>query len=1482
MSNTTATQILFIDSRVADADVLLAGLDPAVEIVRLNATESGLQQMANVVQGRSNISSVHVISHGGPGNLLLGSGVVNQSQLAAEQSALSTLQSALSEDADLLLYGCDVAAGAEGQSFINALAAATGADVAASTDLTGGGSAQSDWELESSTGAIETAAIDPVGYQYDLGYWGNVGLTNGDRWNVYRGSQYTIIFDADGGGKGSKYGVANNVGAYNVSNLYTSGYNGDWEAIWYTFTGSSTAVPGSPWYVSNWDPDAGGYTYWGAYANSTPWQVTGSVTLNQGQSQTLFVGNLVNDDYYSSGDIWKYLVGASAGGYVSSSSLSIGNSSAKYATFYAPDVQSWKDTVYLGSITYSVNDGVNYSVGGSLNPDYYSAYSRYKSATYTTAVYGTYVDDLITWNSPPANQSWVSANKNSFNFGRGAQDPDSSDYVTGYSLVSVQEYRGGTWQAPREANGSALTEKNSTTGLPNWLKLSGTTLYVDNLAPENAGRIFKVFVRASSSDGRSIDRSFELTTGSADVVNNKPTSPGNAFSVNEAQPFVLGSGSFSFVDLDNTVGKSVASGAVLSHIKISGLPTQGQLKIFDVVSTPLTVTDGGSFKTVTFTDTTSEMVISVGTTTVRIPAPSGPSTTAQDVAAAVARAVNYDKLSSYTATALSGADAGKVKFVAKAGANLTALTAENILSLTAPDAVTGDDSSTVSTVEGTEFYFPAGKKLVYVGPSASGSDSFQYYVHDGVAYSTNPATMAVTVKEVNEPPTLTVSPASIAVSDVAALSFTLTPVTGSLAGVDPDGRGLTASEPYGIQGVTPSSGVATKVGNYGTLTVNTTTGAWTYTPNAILAINRLTAAETAQDAFQVTVKDIDQYSTQKTLTATITGVNNTPVVAASIGNQTFAGSNSWTYNLPSGIFFDADGDTATGYTVTGHLRETAKVTFSAAADDVTAISFSLADTTISIAAAASRTATVVADAVASQINANASATYTAVANAGVVTLTAKASGNLGAPTVSGDTTSLLSSPTVLSVQDGTTSLPSWLSFNSATGQFSVTSGQNFGATTVKDVTVSATIGGHTVTAAPFDLQLTNAAPKVANPIAFQTQNVVTEKSAVTFSGTYSNTSFVFDGVNVTVAPERTGAQIADAFFAQLVANATSNYNVTKTAINVLTFTAKTNGDIADLTISGTGAASAAISVTQGTAGAPETTTVTFANGSYAGATITLDGVTAVVPVVTATEMATAVASVTFPNFTAVRAGDVVTFTSKNLGDQTNLTVADFPQSSVAVATTTQGAVGVSEVTTATFSSVAGGTAITFGGVTSTINPNRTGAELADAFFARLAANSTSNYNVTKSGAVLTFTAKTTGVIDDLKIAGTGAASAAISVTTEGASGVSEVTTVTFSDGTYAGATITLDGVTAVVPLATGTEVATVVAANMPADFTATSSGTLVTITKTATGEAADLTSSSLLSPQHRALARSASQQLIPMVGLMSYLPTHSVTQTAIR
>ncbi|NOY66189.1 MAG: DUF4347 domain-containing protein, partial [Gammaproteobacteria bacterium] len=149
------TEIVFVDSRVKDADVLLAGVDPNAEIIYLSADSDGIAQIEAALEGRSNIGAIHILSHGDNGMLLLGNSVVNNDSLASYSTQLASIGSSLSTSGDILLYGCEVAGGESGQRFINRLAELTQADIAASTDTTGSAAENGDWILEAQTGKID-------------------------------------------------------------------------------------------------------------------------------------------------------------------------------------------------------------------------------------------------------------------------------------------------------------------------------------------------------------------------------------------------------------------------------------------------------------------------------------------------------------------------------------------------------------------------------------------------------------------------------------------------------------------------------------------------------------------------------------------------------------------------------------------------------------------------------------------------------------------------------------------------------------------------------------------------------------------------------------------------------------------------------------------------------------------------------------------------------------------------------------------------------------------------------------------------------------------------------------------------------------------------------------------------------------------------------------------------------------------------------
>ncbi|MDH1622311.1 Ig-like domain-containing protein [Pseudomonas chengduensis] len=148
-------EIVFVDGQVQDYQQLLAGIKPGTEVVVLNPTGDGLKQISDYLAGRIGIDAIHIVSHGLPGQVTLGSLTLDKAGLDARAADLAQIGQSLDADGDILFYGCDVGSGAAGQAFVNQIAQLSGADVAASNDATGSTSQGGDWTLEVTSGSIE-------------------------------------------------------------------------------------------------------------------------------------------------------------------------------------------------------------------------------------------------------------------------------------------------------------------------------------------------------------------------------------------------------------------------------------------------------------------------------------------------------------------------------------------------------------------------------------------------------------------------------------------------------------------------------------------------------------------------------------------------------------------------------------------------------------------------------------------------------------------------------------------------------------------------------------------------------------------------------------------------------------------------------------------------------------------------------------------------------------------------------------------------------------------------------------------------------------------------------------------------------------------------------------------------------------------------------------------------------------------------------
>ncbi len=216
----SVSAIAFIDSKVKDYQSLIAGVKPGTEVVVLDGNRDAIEQITQILACRTNIDSIHIVSHGAPGSLQVGNGSLNADNLSAYSEQLQQWRSAFTDGADILIYGCNVASGpraypkfrqgmnslsqsesrlkptenkatiqssledfryetgvstpggtgeqardlgvdldGDGFAFIQRIAQLTNTNVAASQNLTGSATKGGDWELETRTGEINTPLV---------------------------------------------------------------------------------------------------------------------------------------------------------------------------------------------------------------------------------------------------------------------------------------------------------------------------------------------------------------------------------------------------------------------------------------------------------------------------------------------------------------------------------------------------------------------------------------------------------------------------------------------------------------------------------------------------------------------------------------------------------------------------------------------------------------------------------------------------------------------------------------------------------------------------------------------------------------------------------------------------------------------------------------------------------------------------------------------------------------------------------------------------------------------------------------------------------------------------------------------------------------------------------------------------------------------------------------------------------------------------
>ncbi|TFF04724.1 DUF4347 domain-containing protein [Pseudomonas sp. BCA14] len=187
--------VVFVDARVKDSAELLKGAAPGTQVVQLDASKDGLQQIADYLGSHQGVSSVQLIAHGNTGDLWLGSTYLSADNVSARSEVLAQIGQDMNVGGDILIYACNTAEGTRGLAFVDSLAQLTGRDIAASSNRTGGGG---DWTLEIATGSIESHTA--LSYQAMSAYqYGLATITVTNNSDIGAGSLRQALSDSVAG-----------------------------------------------------------------------------------------------------------------------------------------------------------------------------------------------------------------------------------------------------------------------------------------------------------------------------------------------------------------------------------------------------------------------------------------------------------------------------------------------------------------------------------------------------------------------------------------------------------------------------------------------------------------------------------------------------------------------------------------------------------------------------------------------------------------------------------------------------------------------------------------------------------------------------------------------------------------------------------------------------------------------------------------------------------------------------------------------------------------------------------------------------------------------------------------------------------------------------------------------------------------------------------------------------------------------------------
>jgi hypothetical protein len=385
-------EVVFIDGSLPDVQTLVADVRPGVQAIVINGP-NGLDQIAQDLAGVTDLTAVHIISHGSTGQITFGGETLDTQDAASYQADLAAIGSSLAPGGDLLLYGCDAGAGAAGQAFVQTVARYTNANVAASSQLVGATPTGDNWTLNVQSGPIDvpTAISDTSGanYNYSLATQNLlfIGTDSNNNLDLFatNGSTVTEVIGGSSsvplnGGTGLATGLQDGIVIGSTAYLLMSDSTGVTQALW-------------------------------AYDGTTIQQLTSATDYVYDYSNTESptpdgLGSYNGDLAFGLGTAASYTSGAGnstlaiynpSNGQITTPSTAQGSNSYTDPKYFV----TLGNDLYFEALDSTTNNEAIYSYDGTSVSEIYNLHPTYYNSTYGITVQdqGTVLGPLIAFNN---------------------------------------------------------------------------------------------------------------------------------------------------------------------------------------------------------------------------------------------------------------------------------------------------------------------------------------------------------------------------------------------------------------------------------------------------------------------------------------------------------------------------------------------------------------------------------------------------------------------------------------------------------------------------------------------------------------------------------------------------------------------------------------------------------------------------------------------------------------------------------------------------------------------------------------------------------------------------------------------------------------------------------------------------------------------------------------------------------------------------